>query len=142
MPKKKVFPDIPDYGLELLLGYHGRIMYLNGGYFMKFEIRKTKTTPERPHGLSYSFTLHDEYNRRVIGFDNAHAVRPSGQSAKRSKTHDHWHTTAIDKGRPYRFTDAAKLVADFFDASKRYLNTKGITLEGIGDDSPTAGDDK
>jgi hypothetical protein len=77
----------------------------------------------------------------VIGFDNAHAVTPPGRTAKRSKTYDHWHTTAGDKGRPYAFTDAAKLVEDFFDASERYLKTKGITLEGIGDDSPTAGDD-
>ncbi|MEJ7759537.1 MAG: DUF6516 family protein [Gemmatimonadaceae bacterium] len=142
MARKKASPEGTDHGLELLLDYHGRIMYLEGGYSMKFEIRRTEATLERPRGLSYSFTLHDEYNHRVIGFDNAHAVKPSGRAAKRPKSYDHWHTTAIDKGRPYKFTDAATLVEDFFRACERYLKAKGITLEGTGDDSPTAGDEK
>lgn len=142
MARKKAPPKRTDHGLELLLGYDGRIMYLDGGYSMKFEIRQTEATPERPHGLSYSFTLHEAYNRRVIGFDNAHAAKPLGRSAKRPKSYDHWHTTAYDKGRPYKFTDAATLVGDFFDACERYLQTKGITLKGTGDDSPAAGDEK
>lgn len=140
MSKGKRPAAATDYGLELLLDYNGRTMYLDGGYTMKFVIGRTEVTPERPHGLSYSFTLHDEYNRRVIGFDNAHRVKPLGR-AKSPKTYDHWHTTAVDKGRPYKFTDAATLVRDFFDAAERYLETRGITLEGNGDDSPAAGDE-
>src|SRR3954470_6625378 len=115
MPRRRVAPDSDDHGLEMLLGYDGRIMYLVGGYWMKFELRKAEATSARPHGLSYSFSLHDQNNRRVIGFDNAHAVKPLGRNAKRSKNYDHWHTTGIDKGRPYDFKDALTLVKDFFD---------------------------
>jgi len=29
-----------------------------------------------PHGIRYSLTLHDKYGARVLGYDNAHAVKP------------------------------------------------------------------
>ena len=140
MKRKKPPPESPDHGLELLLSYDGRIMYLDGGYSMKFEIRQSERTAERPHGLSYSFTLHDEYNHRVVGFDNAHSVKPAARHARRTKVHDHQHLSAADTGRPYTFTDAATLVSDFFAASEQYLSGKGIVLEAIGDDSPSDGD--
>jgi hypothetical protein len=141
MAKKRSTPPATDHSLELLLAYDGRVMFLDGGYSMRFVIRRTETTVERPHGLSYSFTLHDPFNRRIIGFDNAHAVKPLGRSAKRPTVHDHWHTTAIDKGRPYDFRDAATLVEDFFDACERYLASEGIDLVGTGDDSPLSGEE-
>jgi hypothetical protein len=31
-------------------------------------------TPERPHGLKYSLTLHAEDGARLLGFDNAHRI--------------------------------------------------------------------
>ena len=34
---------------------------------------------------------------------------------------DHWHWTGDDVGRPYRFTDAATLIDDFFNAVERVL---------------------
>jgi hypothetical protein len=139
MARKTISAVPEEYGLEMLLGYDGRIMYLDGGYWMKFEIRRTDTTTERPHGLSYSFTLHDSRNRRIIGFDNAHAVKPLGRRAKRQQQYDHWHTTGADKGRPYDFTDAQTLVADFFEACERYLEKQGINLEALGDDTPADG---
>lgn len=135
MPQKRLSSP-EDHGLELLLGYSGRVMYLAGGFSMRFEIRRTEATTERPHGLSYSFTLHDRHNTRVLGFDNAHSVKGLGRNAKKLKTNDHWHTMKGDKGRPYNFVDAATLVEDFFAACERYLGEKGITLQGIGDDSP------
>jgi len=33
-----------------------------------------QVSKERPHGLHYSLTLHNEDSERVLGFDNAHAV--------------------------------------------------------------------
>ncbi len=29
-----------------------------------------------PHGIRYALTLHDRYGTRLLGFDNAHAVKP------------------------------------------------------------------
>ena len=47
-----------EHGLEFLLAFDGRIHHLEGGYWLKFEIKRVEATKERPHGLSYSFTLH------------------------------------------------------------------------------------
>ena len=54
---------------------------------------------------------------------------------------DGGYSTATDKGRPYAFSDAATLVKDFFDACERYLESKGMALQGTGDDSPRSGAD-
>src|SRR5262245_59726817 len=63
-----------DYGLEFLLAFDGRIHHLEKGYWIKLEIKRVKVTKERPHGLSYSLTLHRPDGRRLVGFDNAHRV--------------------------------------------------------------------
>jgi len=98
--KKSTKPVLPDHGLELLLAYDGRIEQLPGGFWMKFEIREQAASDARPHGLKYSFSLHDRSNKPILGFDNAHEVKPLGRNAKCSKTHDHWHRNSADKGRP------------------------------------------
>lgn len=131
--RRRTKPDLVDHGLELLLSYNDRILYLGGGYHLKFEISRTKETEARPHGLSYSFTLHDQRNRRVLGYDNAHTVKPLGRNARAPKTHDHWHRDAHDKGRPYDFIDAPTMVKDFFGEAERYLADRGIELDVIGE---------
>src|SRR5438552_12708449 len=72
-----------DHGLEFLLGFDGRIHHLEKGYWLKFEIARVKATTDRPHGLSYSFTLHGPDGTRLVGFDNAHDVpaRARGSNA-------------------------------------------------------------
>jgi hypothetical protein len=86
-----------------------------------------RVTEERPHGLSYTFTLHAPDGKRLIGFDNAHraAGRRSGFRA-RSPATDHWHRTEDDPGRPYPFKDAEALIEDFFNEVERVLGERGI----------------
>ena len=49
--------------------------------------------PERPHGLNYSLTLHDDEGERLLGFDNAHAIREgSGPGARTRNEYDHKHS--------------------------------------------------
>lgn len=43
----------PEHGLEFLLAFDGRIHHLEGGYWLKFEIKRVEAAKERPHGLSY-----------------------------------------------------------------------------------------
>ena len=81
-----------DHGLEFLLGFDGRIHHLEKGYWLKFEIARVTATTNRPHGLSYSFTLHAPGGTRLVGFDNAHDVPARGSRFKRrDKSTDHWH---------------------------------------------------
>ena len=121
-----------DHGLELLLAYDGRVEYLPAGYSLKFVVRVEAPSVERPHGLRYSFTLHDPSHRRILGFDNAHGVKPLGRSTRRPSMHDHWHRDAADKGRPYAFTDAATLLHDFYAEAEKLLRSRGIVLDVIG----------
>jgi hypothetical protein len=104
-----------EHTLEFLLGFDGRIHHLEQGYWLKFEIKRVEATPERPHGLRYAFTLHDPDGNRLMGFDNAHGVPPLGSRYRQADVvHDHWHRIADDSGRPYVFTTADQLIADFF----------------------------
>ena|ERR1700694_4557421 len=52
-----MYNQAPEYGLEFLLAFDERIHHLEEGYWIKFEIERVEATKERPHGLSYSFTL-------------------------------------------------------------------------------------
>ena len=90
-----------DHGLELLLAFDGRIHHLEKGYWLKFEMTRGEPTRNRPHGLSYSFTLHGPDGTRLVGFDNAHYVPAKGSRFKhRAETADHLHRTEHDPGRP------------------------------------------
>jgi hypothetical protein len=120
----------PDHGLEFLTAFNGRIHYLEKGYWLKFEIVRVVVTPDRPHGLSYSFTLHAPDGTRLIGFDNAHDVPRRGSRFKRrGEATDHWHRTAKDSGRPYAFENAQRLLDDFFDEVESVLGERGVSLQ-------------
>src|SRR5262249_22166222 len=122
----------PEYTLEFLLTFDGHVHHLEGGYRLKFEIRRVGSTPARPHGLLYSFTLHAPDGTRLIGFDNAHAVPAVGSRFKVSpEASDHWHRTEHDTGRPYEFKDAATLIDDFFDEAERVLRERGVEMTVI-----------
>lgn len=117
----------PEYGLEFLLAFDGRIHHLEDGYWIKFDIERVEATKERPHGLSYSFTLHAPDGTRLVGFDNAHRVPVTGGRFKRKLSEsDHWHRTETDPGRPYQFKDAETLIDDFFDEVERVLGERGV----------------
>jgi hypothetical protein len=121
-----------EHALEFLLTFDGHIHWYAEGYFTKFEIKRVESTAERPHGLRYSFTLHDPEGQRLVGFDNAHPVEAVGSRYKdRPVKADHWHRTEIDKGRPYAFTDAATLIRDFFAEVERVLNSRGVAVDVV-----------
>lgn len=118
----------PEHTLEFLLAFDGRVHWLESGHWIKFEIRRVDPAPERPHGLRYSFTLHDPQGNRLVGFDNAHGVAEPGSRFKASpEAVDHWHRTQDDEGRPYAFKDADTLLADFFREVRRVLAEQGAS---------------
>lgn len=106
-----------------MLDLDGIVIEQAGGYWTKFEVRKlVDSTEERPHGIRYSLTLHDRNGTRILGFDNAHAVK----SRKRGRfhgqrTYDHCHRHAKDEGIPYEFIDAHQLLKDFWTEVDKIL---------------------
>lgn len=110
-----------------LLAFDGRVHHLEEGYWVKFEIKRIAAAEARPHGLSYSFTLHAPDGTRLVGFDNAHWVRARGSRfIPAPATNDHWHRTESDTSRPYHFVDADTLLQDFFREVRRALKDRGI----------------
>lgn len=96
-----------------------------GDYVVRFLVRRVDPTPERPYGLNDSLTLHAPDGSRLLGFDNAHPVRRSHGPGGRSRIAcDHRHR--MDATRPYHFTDAAKLLEDFWAEVDRLLKEKGV----------------
>ena len=116
-----------DRNLDNLLDLDGQVLFVDpaGKYWVKFSVKKVDTSPERPHGLSYSLTLHDRTGRRLVGFDNAYPVRASsGPGKKKGKEYDHKHRFRTIK--PYEYKDSAALLADFWLAVDTVLKKEGI----------------
>jgi len=116
-----------DPGFDALLDLDGQIFVIDprGVYTVRFSVQRVETTAERPHGLNYSLTLHGPAGQRLIGFDNAHSIRKSrGPGGRPSGPADHRHRR--DQAQPYKYTDAATLLADFWAEVDRYLKEKGV----------------
>ncbi len=116
-----------DPGLDALLDLDGQILVIDekGDHWVKFEVRRVPVTPERPHGLEYSLTLHGKDNERLVGFDNAHPVRKSsGPAGKGAGPFDHKHR--LRTIRPYEYKDAAALLADFWTDVEAVLKERGV----------------
>ncbi len=105
-----------DHGIDTLIDLHEQIIEQNGGYWIKIEAWKVEATEEIPHGIRYCLTLHEPYGKRILGYDNAHAIKPPKKFkyAGRKLTYDHKHRHVSDKGVPYEFQSADQLLADFF----------------------------
>ena len=116
-----------EHALEFLLAFDGHVHYVERDYWLKFEVTRVRPTAERPHGISYSLTLHAPGGTRLVGFDNAHPAPVRGaRLRRRSPASDHWHRTEDDPGRPYAFTDVETLLEDFLREVEQVLGERGI----------------
>lgn len=110
--------------IATLLDLHGSILDQGNGYWVKIEAWAVEASNEIPHGVRYSLTLHEPYGKRILGYDNAHAVKPPKKFkyAGRILAYDHKHRHASDQGVPYEFKDAQQLMGDFFTDVDRVLS--------------------
>ncbi len=116
-----------DHGLDELLALDGVVLVVDpvGNHWVKFVAKRVESSIERPHGLSYSLTLHSSNGDRLVGFDNAHAVPSGGGRSRRNTTaHDHRHGQRAPK--PYDYHDAAPLLRDFWHEVDAVLKQKGV----------------
>jgi hypothetical protein len=78
-----------DSTLDVLLDFDGQILVVDprGGHWIRFVVTPVPVSPEKPHGIDYSLTLHGPKGERLVGFDNAH---PVGRQ-KRGEPQDYRH---------------------------------------------------
>lgn len=116
-----------DDSLDSLLALDDVTFFVDeaGHYMVKFIVKRVPISVERPHGLSYSLTLHGKSGERLFGFDNAHPIRSQrGPAGRRNQTQDHRHRHKTI--RPYDYQDAATLIADFWEQVDSVLKEKGV----------------
>jgi hypothetical protein len=113
-----------DYGLENLLALDGDTYVIHeAGFWVKFDVKRVAPSPEWPHGIKYSLTLHGPGNERLVGFDNAHAVRKtSGPGGRNNAPYDHRHR--FETTRAYAYNNALKLIDDFWEAVDQALKER------------------
>jgi hypothetical protein len=115
-----------DHSLDTLLLLEGETFVVEGGLWVKFVVRQVPTSPERPHGLDYSLTLHDGDNQRLLGFDNNHPITEgTGPGARTRVEYDHKHKG--ERVRFYFYADAATLLGDFWNEVDLILKRRSTT---------------
>jgi Family of unknown function (DUF6516) len=111
-----------DGSLDTLLDLDGQVLVVDpaGTHWVRFTVTRVPVSPEKPHGLDYSLTLHGPGGERLVGFDNAH---PVGRR-KRGASQDHRHR--LHWVRSYDYHDAATLLADFWMEVDAVLRERGV----------------
>jgi hypothetical protein len=86
-----------DPALDALLDLDGQVLVVDpeGGHWVRFVVTRVLVSPEKPHGIDCSLTLHGPDGERLVGFDNAHPVARQ----KRGEPQDHRHRAADDQAR-------------------------------------------
>lgn len=118
-----------DPSLDVLLDLDGQIFVIDHqtNHWVTFVVTQVDPSDEKPHGLDYSLTLHGPSGERLVGFDNAHAVRRTkGPGGKIKGPYDHKHRLKTVK--PYDYRDAGALIEDFWNEVTSVLKEKGIEI--------------
>jgi hypothetical protein len=124
--------DRPDFGIEALLNLHGWIHEVGGGFWISVKAIRVAPDSGRPHGISYSLTMHGPSGDRIVGFDNAHlpyiGAGPARKSQRKERGSDHRHF----RGRVawYDFVSPEKLMEDFWDDVQRVMEEEGVPWTG------------
>jgi hypothetical protein len=116
-----------DPSLDTLLELDGQVLVIDPEtrHWVQFVVHRVPASESKPQGLDYSLTLHGPDGERLMGFDNAHAVKGrSGPGGKIGTAFDHKHGQKAVRAYPYK--DAATLLADFWSAVDAVLREKGI----------------
>lgn len=111
---------VRDPSLDTLLELNSQVLVIEAtGYWVRFVVTRVTVTTQKPHGLDYTMTLHAPDGERLVGFDNAHAVKGA-----RTPATDHRHR--IRTVRPYEYRDAATLLSDFWSEVEAVMRERGV----------------
>ena len=125
-----------DEAMRRLLDYDRRRYWLENGWSIRFRVAEAPITTGRPHGIKYSFTLHDTDGTRLLGFDNAHGV-------PRALAFDHRHRfRRTQELVPYHFVGADELICDFFAGVEQACRQEGVAFDFVDQDIELEDDDE
>jgi hypothetical protein len=113
-----------DSTLDRLLDLDGSIMAMGHGYWVEVHATRILPTQAKPHGIDYRLCLLGPDGRRLVCYDNAHAIRSNSRSRKRPPMHDHVHRG--NRVVSYSYSNAETLVTDFWTDVDRALKARGI----------------
>jgi len=111
-----------DPTVEVILDLDAQVLVVDpaGDHWVRFVVTRVPVSPEKPHGIDYSLTLHGPDGGRLVGFDNAH---PVGRR-RRGEPQDHRHRLRTIGA--YEYTDAATLLSDFWSVVDAVLRERGV----------------
>ncbi|MDN5870009.1 MAG: DUF6516 family protein [Nitrococcus sp.] len=93
---------------------------MDNGYWTRIEAWEVPPSRHVPHGIRYCLTLHDRYNRRLLGYDNAHAVQRRRRRFEGKRVvWDHKHRD--ERVEPYAFDSPASLLEDFWTEVRKIV---------------------
>jgi hypothetical protein len=109
-----------------VLDLDGQVLVVDpaGGHWVRFVVIRIAVSPEKPHGLDYSLTLHGP---GVSGWSASTSSSPWAHPVgrqKRGDPQDHRHR--LKTIRPYEYQDAATLLADFWTEADAVLKERGV----------------
>lgn len=120
--------DSSEPELDALLNLHGWTDEVGAGFWIAVRVYRVEANEERPHGLSYSLTLHRPGGSRIVGYDNAHwpniGKGPARRAQRRGRGCDHRHF----RGRLewYDFETPVKLIEDFWADVRTVMDEEGV----------------
>jgi hypothetical protein len=90
--------------------------------WLEFGLSAARTIKEE-WSRALALSVHDKYCARVLGYDNAHAVKPpkAFKFAGYRLSHDRHRRTSRDKGVPYGFETKHRLLEDLFAEVDRVI---------------------
>ena len=79
-------PERRDPALDALLDLDGQVLVIDpkGGHWVRFVVTRVPSSPEKPHGLDYSLTLHGPNSERLVRFDNTHPIGDAAAGRRRA----------------------------------------------------------
>jgi hypothetical protein len=110
-----------DETLDTLLELDGEIYVINNELWASIEARRVEPNEHIPHDVRYCLNLHDKYNNRLLGYDNAHELKlPRRRKySGRVITWDHKHKQ--DKVLHYEYQSASQMLEDFWKDVKAII---------------------
>ena len=124
----------PEYPLEFLLAFDGRIHHLEEGYWIKFEIKRVKSsdTSVRMAYLILSLCTHPRASGSSVSTTPIGVAATGSRYKTRPRTRDHRHRTESDSGRPYRFVNVETLHRGCLTISFPRSNEPRLQERGVG----------